>query len=106
MIIDFHDRPYALIEAYENHKKMQRQHNDYYKALNSTSKHFLIEHETLKSFISEVNNRKRTYKKDWIEGKLKYLEDRAIEKEFDEMFGHDNVELEDAKIIDFKDLRL
>jgi hypothetical protein len=105
MLNDFRDRPYVLVMAYENHRELQKKHNDYYRALNSTAKHFMIEHETLKSFISEVNNKKKKYKKDWIEGKLKYLEDKEIEKDLDEMFEDDTTE-NSATVINFEDLRL
>jgi hypothetical protein len=106
MIIDFHDESYSLLMAYDNHKKRNSKYRDYYKALNETAKHYMIEHETLKEFISKVNNRKKQYKKDWIEVKIKFLENKQIEKELDSIFNNDNFDLEKegAEVINFSDL--
>ena len=107
IVVDFHDTPYSLLMAYENHKKRQCKYNDYYKALNETAKQYMIEHEILKKFISAVGHKKKEYKKDWVEWKYQDRENKVIEKELDLILGdNENEDFTTAKVINLNDVRM
>ena len=78
---------HSFMEAYSNFQK-RRIAVGYYKALNETSKHYMIEHPYLKSIIQRVNNSLKKYKKEWSDlyisslrqNKAKESVDALIEK--------------------------
>lgn len=101
--IDFAKFDHIEMIAYENHKAMIKKYNDYYRALNSTSKHYRIKHDRLKTVISLINNAKKKYKKEWIEFKTQYLENKFLERHLDEMA--DQVREKRGKVIDLRDIK-
>lgn len=103
VIIDFYDRPYGLLMAYENYKQQLKRYNDYYRALNETARNYLIEHDKLKSFISEVNHAKKKYKKEWNEAKIRYYETERTQRAVEE-FMLSKAEKK-GKLVNFDDLR-
>ena len=105
MIVDYHDTPYSMLMAYENHKRRQQKYNDYYRALNESSKQFMIEHEVLKKFISDVGHKKKKYKKEWVEWKYQDSENSIIEKELD-LILNDDVDFTEGKVVNFDTFRM
>lgn len=62
---EFHNLKYSYMESYSNFQK-RRKKVGYYQALNETSKHYLIEHNDLKTIvIPKVNNALKRFKKEW-----------------------------------------
>ena len=62
---EYADVKHSFMEAYSNFQE-RRKAAGYYKALNETSKHYMIEHEHLKKvIIPRVNNSLKNYKAEW-----------------------------------------
>jgi len=88
---------YKYIQAYENFNRRNFQLKDYYRALNETSKHYIIPHEKLKSLISNINHLKKELKKEWNEYLLQHYKKHIEEKMIDEFFTD---KTEDSNVID------
>jgi len=65
---------YCYMQASRNFNKRYGETNDYYKALNEVSKHYGIEHHSLKQFISAYSHIKKNIKSEWSKLLLKYYE--------------------------------
>ncbi len=62
---EYADVKHSFMEAYSNFQG-RRKTVGYYRALNETSKHYMIEHDHLKKvIIPRVNNSLKEYKKEW-----------------------------------------
>jgi hypothetical protein len=57
--------PYIIVEAYRNFYKLKKP-GQYYKAINSTVKHYFIPEEKLKSIISTINHERNRIKREWM----------------------------------------
>lgn len=77
---------YKYIQAYENFNVRNRELKDYYRALNETSKHYMIEHEKLKTLISHINHLKKELNKEWNKYLLQHYEKHIEDKMIDEFF--------------------
>lgn len=103
MSIDFATYDHIEMLAYENYKSMMNTFQDYYKALNSTSKHYRVKHDRLKTVISLINNAKKKYKKEWLEFKTMFLENKLLESQLDEMAEAKREK--SGKVINLSDLK-
>lgn len=65
MLFEFQDLPHLKFEACKNMASRFKNHNDYYRALNETCKHYLIEHEEMKSLYGRYQRAKGKFKKEW-----------------------------------------
>jgi len=86
MIQDYYSHDYGEMMAYDNYKELLGRTNDYWYAVNTTAKQYCIEHEKLISLKSAISNSKKKYKKQWLEYRSQYQENKIIEHELDEMF--------------------
>jgi hypothetical protein len=69
--------------------------------LNETSKHYLIKHEQLKKYISEYNNAKKNFNKEWNVLLINHYQNNDAQKEIDVLFeSFEKVEKQD-NIINF-----
>lgn len=74
LLEEYRNVKYSFLEAYSNFQE-RRSTVGYYRALNETSKHYLIAHDELKNVvIPRVNNSLKKYKKEWENLYLKSLE--------------------------------
>lgn len=80
----------------------RRKRVGYYKALNETSKHYLVEHDILKDIIiPKINNSIRKYKKEWNELYTQNLEHDKAKRAIDNIIKENRRE-ETCEIIDFR----
>jgi len=89
---------YTLIEAFFNFNE-RKSFVGYYKALNETSKHYLIEHEILsKKIIPQMNNLLKKLKKEWQELYIQEIKNDKAKQAIDQLIKK-NKENKSANII-------
>jgi hypothetical protein len=99
---EYRKSSYIALEAYSNFQ-MRRKQVGYYKALNETSKHYLLEHNLLKDqIIPKLNNSMKKYKKEWDDLYLQSLENDKAKLAIDKLIK-DGEERNFAEIIDFSE---
>jgi hypothetical protein len=81
---------YKYVQAYENFNRRNFQLKDYYRALNETSKHYMIPHEKLKTLISNINHLKKALKKEWNNYLIQHYERHVEDKMINEFFTNDS----------------
>jgi hypothetical protein len=99
LVEDFGNIKHNVIEAYFNFYK-RRKKVGYYKALNETSKHYMVEHDYLRNIIvPNVSNALKNYKKEWFEFYIQTLENEKVKNSIKEL---NEEKKEHGKIIKFK----
>jgi hypothetical protein len=93
--------PVMIYYACKNMARRFKEHRDYYRALNETSKHYLIKHERLKSYYGEYQKAKQTFYKNWDVLLLESYRYNKIEKDISEMYNQ-LTEVKNSKVIPFK----
>jgi len=95
---------HSMIEAYSNFQK-RRPIVGYYKALNETSKHYFIKHDTLKNeIIPTINNSLKEFKKEWNDLYIQELKNNKARKTINDLIQTNKSSK--AKIIEFESLKV
>jgi hypothetical protein len=100
LILKFSKYPAIVFEACKNFDQRWWITKDYYRALNETSKHYLIKHEQLKKYVAQYNKAKKEFNEEWNKLLLKYYENNEADLYFDKMY--DEIGEEETKVIPFK----
>lgn len=96
---DYSQMPHSFLASYK-HFQERRKQVEYYKALNETCKHYLVEHTLLKNvIIPKINNSLREYKKEWKELLTKMLKQDRARKAINDL-------IEENKPVDSKVIKL
>jgi len=90
-----------IIKACENFNDRYWSSKNYYKSLNETSKHYLIKHDQLKTFISTYNNAKKEFNKEWNKLLLKHYENNQNDLETSKLLEQFTTK-EESKVINFR----
>jgi len=97
---DYSHMPYSFLASYK-HFQERRKQVEYYRALNETCKHYLVEHALLKNvIIPKVNNSLREYKKEWKELLTQILKQDRARKAINDLIEQNK--LVDSKVIKLK----
>jgi len=92
---------YRVILACQNMWERINIHKDYYRALNETSKHYMIEHEQLKSYYGKYKNAAGVAVRKWEKFKVEYYtqnqNEQALQFKLDELKSKS-----ESNIINFK----
>jgi hypothetical protein len=96
---DYSQHPHAFLASYRQFQD-RRKKVEYYKALNETCKHYLIEHSLLKNvIIPKINNSLKKYKKEWNELLTQELKKDRAKKAINDL-------IEQNKPVDSKVIKL
>ena len=100
LLLDFGNYEHRFMAAYDNFNERLKVHSDYYRALNETCKHYLVEHDLLKKFISEVNHAKKKYKNEWTENLNRYIINDELQRVISKMVKVEEVNKDN--VVDFR----
>jgi len=99
MIETFGDTSWRIIKGYYNHIDILRNNNDYFRALNSTCKHYWIEHDKMREdIIPQINNKVKKFKKEWKDIELKELKRKNTSTNLNDFIKNTN-----KNVIQFKE---
>jgi hypothetical protein len=102
LLLKFAKTPHIIFEACENFNERWWTTKDYYRALNETSKHYLIKHDQLKIYIGEYNNAKKQFQAEWNNLLIKHYQNNESDQEFDKFYNDFEITKNESVVIPFR----
>ena len=96
--------PYIHVAAYRNFYKMLPTCQGFeYRAFNSTSKHYYISQDELKSILSEFNNERKRINRDWNKWMNEHIIQNETTKLINKLYGREEKEKELDNVLKMRD---
>jgi len=93
---------YRILMAVENLGRRWYETNDYYKALNETSKNYNIKHDMLKEYYGKYNNCKKIINKEWNNLLIKHYQRHLAENQIEKYFKKFKENNKSSNVLEFK----
>lgn len=86
LLLKFAKWPHFIVAACINFSNRYWSSKDYYKSLNETSKHYLIKHKDLKSYVGQYGRAKSYFNKKWNDLLLKSYQNKEASESVDKLY--------------------
>lgn len=103
MIEYLRDYKYYEIEAVNNLNARYSEHKDYYRAVNETSKNYVIPSDYLISLRGKINSIKKKILSEWMNLELSYFKNKNAQTDMDELYKL--LEKESSNVVQFPSLK-